>query len=69
MKLFRYETEEEQLKAVKKNGLAIQYIHNPTKNVIKYIIENYYNKNPEIIQSMKFDYEKLPDDLKMLLKL
>ena len=33
MKLFRYETEEEQLKAIKKDGNEIAYIHNPSEKV------------------------------------
>ena len=33
MKLFKYKTEEEQLAAVKEDGLSIKYIHNPSEEV------------------------------------
>ena len=61
-------SEEVQLEAVKNNPYSIEYIKNPSASVIRYVIENCYDKDPEIIQSMKFDYNKLPDDLKILLE-
>ena len=33
MKLFKYETEKEQLEAVKQSGYSIQYIYNPSEEV------------------------------------
>ena len=51
MRLYKYKTEEEQLAAVRQNGYAIQFIHNPSEAIqleaIKqngYALE--YNHNP-----------------------
>lgn len=85
----KYRTEKEKLAAVKRNGLAIQYIHNPSEEiqlaaveqdvsviryihnpsdiVIRYVIENC--DDIDIIQSMRIDFNKLPDDLKLILEL
>lgn len=60
-------TEMIQLEAVKQNGRAIQFIHNPEPSVIRYVIENH--NDLEIIQSMRINFDELPDDLKLLLEI
>ena len=60
-------SEEVQLTAVKQNGFAIRFIHNPSEKVIRYVIENCDNE--EIIQSMRIDFDKLSDHLKLMLDL
>lgn len=56
-----------QLAAIKQNPFAIQFIHNPSDKVIRYIIESCHDFDV-IIQSMRIDFSKLPDDLKLLLE-
>ena len=56
-----------QLAAIKECGYAIQYIHNPSEEVIRYVIENCNDE--DIIQSMRINFEKLPDDLKLRLEI
>lgn len=60
-------SEEVQLAAVKQNGYAIKYIHNPGEEVVRYIIENC--DDIEVVQLMRIDFDKLPDDLKLMLEL
>ena len=55
MKLFKYKTEEAQLAAVKQDGSAIQYIHNPSEKVqleaVKqagYAIAYIYNQSEKV---------------------
>lgn len=60
-------SEEVQLEAVKEDSNAIKFIHNPALSVIKYIIENC--DNLETIQTMRIDFEKLPDELRLLLEM
>lgn len=56
-----------QLMAVKKDPHAIALIHNPCGAVISYVIEN--TNDLGIIQSMRIDFDKLADDLKLLLEI
>ena len=59
-------TEKVQLKAVKKRPELIANIKRPADSIVRYIIENC---KKDIIQTMNVDFDKLPDDLKLLLEL
>ena len=56
-----------QLEAIKQNENSIQFIRNLSEKIIRYVIENFGNIN--VIQSMRVDFDRLPDGLKLLLEL